>query len=274
MSDIDILKNNGVNLAAGLKYLGDIETYNETLQDFLGYINEKVNDLKKYKDAGDTANYSIIAHSIKSDAKYLGFMTLADYALSHEFEGKGGNLKYITEHFDELLNEINNVIYISMTYLRNAPAVKKEVKKDKVEEAEMVKEVKPTEVVADNTQDSILIVDDSDMVLNFISKLFKNQFNCILASDGRKAIQEISKDNNIKGILLDLNMPGVNGFEVLDYLKNNDLLAKYPVSIITGADDKDTIQRAFTYQIVDMLQKPFNERDVQRIIERTINYGK
>ena len=69
-------------------------------------------------------------------------------------------------------------------------------------------------------------------------------------------------------------MPGVNGFEVLDYLKNNDLLAKYPVSIITGADDKDTIQRAFTYQIVDMLQKPFNERDVQRIIERTINYGK
>ena len=69
-------------------------------------------------------------------------------------------------------------------------------------------------------------------------------------------------------------MPNVNGFEVLDYLKLNDLFAKYPVSIITGADDRDTITKAFNYQIVDMLQKPFNERDVKRIVERTITYGK
>ena len=69
-------------------------------------------------------------------------------------------------------------------------------------------------------------------------------------------------------------MPGVNGFEVLDYLKENDLFNKYPVSIITGADDRDTITRAFEYKIVDMLQKPFNERDVKRIVERTISYGK
>ena len=269
MYDIDILKNNGVNLAAGLKYLGDIETYNETLSDFLGYINEKVSDLNKYKQAGDTQNYAIIAHSIKSDAKYLGFMTLADFALSHEFEGKAGNINYINTHFDEFINEINNVIYISMTYLRNAPKIQRE-KTDKVEE------VKPLEKLDATTpnKDSILVVDDSDMVLSFISKVFNNTFNCILASDGRKAIQELSKENNIKGVLLDLNMPGVNGFEVLDYLKSNDLFSKYPVSIITGADDKETIQKAFTYQIVDMLQKPFNERDVKRIIERTITYGK
>ena len=69
-------------------------------------------------------------------------------------------------------------------------------------------------------------------------------------------------------------MPNVNGFEVLNYLKANDLFVKYPVSIITGADDKDTITKAFNYQIVDMLQKPFNERDVKRIVERTISYGK
>ena len=46
-------------------------------------------------------------------------------------------------------------------------------------------------------------------------------------------------------------MPNVNGFEVLDYLKANDLFVKYPVSIITGADDRDTITKAFNYQIVD-----------------------
>ena len=67
-------------------------------------------------------------------------------------------------------------------------------------------------------------------------------------------------------------MPKVNGFEVLDYFKENNWFARYPVSIITGNDDKDSIARAFTYPIIDMLSKPFNEKDVKRIVERTISF--
>ena len=79
-------------------------------------------------------------------------------------------------------------------------------------------------------------------------------------------------NNNIVGVLLDLNMPNVDGFAVLDYFKSNNLFTKFPVSIITGDDAKDSITRAFAYPIVDMLPKPFNERDVKRVVEKTMQF--
>ena len=259
MNDVNILKNNGVDLESSLEFLGDIETYDETLAEFLNGIADKLTQISNYKEQNDMNNYSILVHSLKSDARYLGFTKLSELALNHETESKAENTAYVNDHFNELLNEVRNAVKIGLTYLKNQPTV----------------ETTPTqEVQTPEKKDSILVVDDSDMVLNFISRVFNDTFNVVLANSGKAAIDELSKDNNIKGVLLDLNMPGVNGFEVLDFLKENDLFVKYPVSIITGADDKDTITRAFTYQIIDMLQKPFNERDVKRIIERTINYGK
>ena len=256
MNDINVLKNNGVNLEASLELLGDMEMYDETLAEYLSSIAQKVNDLAKFRNEKDMNNYSILVHSLKSDSRYLGFTRLAELALNHELESKDNNQDYVDTHFEELILEVKRVVQVALDYLKVAP------KKEEVQEETNV------------AHDSILVVDDSDMVLNFIAKVFNNTFNVILANDGNKAIKELSKENNIKGVLLDLNMPNVNGFEVLDYLKANDLFNKYPVSIITGADDRDTITKAFNYQIVDMLQKPFNEKDVKRIVERTISYGK
>ena len=257
MNDINILKNNGVDLDASLELLGDMEMYDETLAEYLSSIAEKVNNLAKYRNEKDMENYAILVHSLKSDSKYLGFTHLAELALNHEMESKNNNQEYVDNHFEELILEVKRVILFSIEYLKVAP--KKE---------EIVEETN------NEGKDAILVVDDSDMVLNFISKVFNNTYNVLLANDGTKAIMELSKENNIKCVLLDLNMPNVNGFEVLDFIKSNDLFTKYPVSIITGADDKSTITKAFNYQIVDMLQKPFNERDVKRIVERTITYGK
>ena len=84
-------------------------------------------------------------------------------------------------------------------------------------------------------------------------------------------INDSEQGSKIKAILLDLNMPNVDGFEVLDYFKSNDLFKKYPTSIITGVDDKESIEKAYKYPIVDILLKPFNERDVKKILEKTIN---
>ena len=259
MNDVNVLKNNGVNLESALEYLGDMEMYDETLQEFLSSVDEKKGLLLNFKNSGDMENYAIYAHSLKSDARYLGFTALAELALSHEMEGKNANQAFVDAHFEELMNETNRMVEVAKNYLANAP---------------VADDMPNVPASAMENEPAILVVDDSDMVRNFISRVFNNTFGVVLAGDGHQAIEALSKPNNIKGILLDLNMPNVNGFEVLDYLKQNDLFVKYPVSIITGADDKDTITKAFTYQIIDMLQKPFNERDVKRIVERTIGYGK
>ena len=67
-------------------------------------------------------------------------------------------------------------------------------------------------------------------------------------------------------------MPKVDGFAVLDFMKENDLLKKMPVSIISGDASRKTIDRAFEYDIVDMLSKPFNEQSVKSVVEKTLVY--
>ena len=110
---------------------------------------------------------------------------------------------------------------------------------------------------------------------NFAKKIFEGQYDVGTAKNGQEAIDiiEANKDNeNIVAILLDLNMPKVDGFEVLKYMEDNDLFEKTPVSIITGDSSKETIDKAYKYPIIDMLGKPFTENDVKRIVEKTLSY--
>ena len=256
MKDVNILITNGANVKKALELFGDMETYDQTLEVFLSEVPQKIQKIKDYKEIGDMANYAIQVHSLKSDARYFGFDTLADIAYQHELESKANNMYYVTEHFDELMKETNRVINLVKKYMGVGSVNEEDYKKE------------------ENHDKAILVVDDSNIIRNFIFKIFNDSFDVIVANDGKEAIDIINdqdKSKKIKAILLDLNMPNVNGFEVLDYLKSNDLLKKYPTSIITGVDDKESIEKAYKYPIVDILLKPFNERDVKRILEKTLN---
>lgn len=258
MKDENFLRSKGVDIDKSLELFGDMETYNLTLNDFLGAISEKIENLEKFKEANDMPNYAILVHSLKSDAKYFGFTKLAEIAYEHEMKSKANNMYYVFDHFDELINEVNNVLTIVGEYLG--------------------KIVNVYQVKSSNTPvsgDSILVVDDSNIVRVFIDKVFVGVYNVISANDGKEALDYISKDNgSIKAMLLDLNMPNVNGIEVLEYFKNNSLFSKIPVSIITGEDSNDEIEKALTYPVVEVLTKPFNERDIKRVVEKTINSNK
>ena len=94
----------------------------------------------------------------------------------------------------------------------------------------------------------------------------------LIANDGKEALDIIraNVDDKIVGMLLDLNMPNVDGFQVLDYFKQANLFARIPVAIITGEGTQSNIERAYQYPIVDMLQKPFNEVNVKNIVNKLI----
>lgn len=256
MKNTSLLISNGVNLQSSLELFGDLQAYEDTMRDFLEGIDNKIAEIKKYKETGNMADYAILVHSLKSDAKYLGFTKLAELAYNHEIESKNNNLYYITDYYDELINECNRMINLTKQYLG--------------ESFETV-QPKSNSVVKDKT---ILVVDDSSIIRNFIEKIFDKTFNVVNAVDGAEAINIInSSSDKIIGVLLDLNMPNVDGFAVLDYFKTNNLFNKIAVSIITGEDSKETINRAFTYPIVDVLTKPFNERDIKRIVDKTIEFN-
>ncbi|MBR1377046.1 MAG: response regulator [Bacilli bacterium] len=257
MRDVNILKNNGVDIEKALESLGDMEMYDDTISEFLNEVNNKLDDIKKYKDADDMPNYAILVHSLKSDARYLGFTKLAELAYDHELKSKENDVNYVNANYDSLIAEANRIIVVAKSYVGN--------------------NVETVEVAATNTLETptakktILVADDSTIIRNFIQKVFDDTYDVRVATDGVDVISVVTNDSdNIAAMLLDLNMPNVNGYQVLEYFKENNLFNKIPVSIITGDDAKNTVENAFKYPIVDVLTKPFNENDVKRVVEKTV----
>ena len=254
MKDVNLLINNGVDVNASLELFGDIDTYNETLEDFLNTVDEKIGNMTKYKEESDMKNYAILVHSLKSDARYLGFTKLAELSYNHEMQSKANNDIYVYDNYDELINETNRIIDLVREYLGKEKLTRENVANEK------------------HLDKKILVIDDSDIIRNLLKKMFNDEYEIITADDGQEALDIISKNNDLFGVLLDLNMPNVNGFAVLDYFRQNSLFSKIPVAIITGDDSKETIEKAFTYTIVDVLSKPFNEMNVRRVITSMENF--
>ena len=120
----------------------------------------------------------------------------------------------------------------------------------------------------------IIVADDSEIIKNIIEKAISDEYEVLKASNGKQVINHIIKDSKkeIVGLLLDLNMPDYDGFMVLNYFKNNNLFKRIPVSIISGDDTKSTIDKAFTFDIVDMLNKPFEVKNIKGAVNKLINH--
>lgn len=260
MKDVNLLVNNGVNVNKALELFGDMATYDDTLVTFLNDAENKLKQIDDYKEKADMANYAILVHSLKSDAKYFGFDKLAELAYNHEMKSKANDFYYVSDHFDELMTEAKRIVNLARKYLGK-------------ESVELLDDDDNGSGTGSKNQ-TILVVDDSAIIVNFVKKIFDNQYNVLIANDGAQALDIVKNtpSSQMACMLLDLNMPNVNGFEVLDYFKNNNLFKKVPVSIITGEGSKDIIEKAFTYPIVDVLMKPFNELNVESIVNKTISF--
>ena len=241
MEKVDLLVSNNVDVKASLEFWGDMDSYNENLLEFKNSLKEKLNNLEYYKNSKDWANYAIIAHSMKSEARYLGFAQEAEVFLSHELKGKESDAEFIEANYQNLVDTVNKIINLLDKYF------------------------------SDESKKLILIADDSNIILNFLEKSIHDEYSVVKARSGTEAIECI-KNNNLYAILLDLNMPSLNGFEVLEYLKKEYLMDKIPVVIITGDDTEDTIKKAFSYGVLDVLNKPFTEDNIERILTNIDNF--
>lgn len=257
MKDVNILKNAGIDVDKSLELFGDMQSYDQMLEDFLKEVDGKLANARKFKEEANMADYAIVVHSLKSDCKYFGLMSLADMFYEHELAGKRNDYIFVSTNYDTLEVEARKYISILKKYMG--------VIDDKIENI--------NNMLSSSDLQTILVVDDSNVIRNFVSKIFNGKYDVKIASDGDEAISIVanSPSNKIACMLLDLNMPNVNGFAVLDYFKSNNLFSRIPVSIITGSNDRNIIGNAFNYPIVDMLQKPFNEISVKNVVEKTIS---
>ena len=114
--DIEYLKKNRIDVEKGIELLGDIEMYNETLEEFMNNIEDRMKKLEKYKEEEKMEEYAIEVHALKSDSKYLGFKELAEIAYNQEMKSKENDIKYIKEKYSIFKEEVDRIVKIIKEY--------------------------------------------------------------------------------------------------------------------------------------------------------------
>ncbi len=177
-------------------------------------------------------------------------------------------LEKINETFDNCINNSNEETQLQLKIVKgNVNTLIQEYMNNHVNE-------KAEEIVEENfdpNKKRVFIVDDSSIVRNYLEKLLKEEYAIDMANDGEEAIQKLEQMNPEHGydaILLDLMMPNIDGFGVLDYLAKENI--NIPVVVISGDNTGATIARAFRYNVIDMIEKPFDSKTIEEKMKRIL----
>ncbi|GHV11526.1 two-component system response regulator [Clostridia bacterium] len=106
-----------------------------------------------------------------------------------------------------------------------------------------------------NRKETILVVDDQLSVLDQINSMLESDYDVLLAKNGHTAIQ-ICKSKHPDLVLLDIDMPGMDGFAAFKILQANQLTSDIPVVFLTASRDSKTESRCFESGARDFLTKP------------------
>ena len=118
---------------------------------------------------------------------------------------------------------------------------------------------------------SILIVDDSEMNRIILNEMLKDEYRILEADNGRAALDMVDRyGDELSLVLLDIIMPGVNGFEVLGELSRRSVADSLPVIMISSEDSDDVVLRAYELGASDYINRPFDARVVRRRVSNTI----
>ena len=117
----------------------------------------------------------------------------------------------------------------------------------------------------------ILIVDDSEMNREILSAILENEFDILEASNGEECISVIREYGiNISLVLLDIVMPVMDGFEVLEFLNKYEWIDDIPVIMISSEDSAASVKKAYEMGVSDYINRPFDVEVVQRRVFNTI----
>ena len=123
--------------------------------------------------------------------------------------------------------------------------------------------------------DIILIVDDIEINRIILREILQDDYIIIEAASGLEALKILFEDNILPtAVLLDIIMPDIDGFQVLERIKLNDRTSSIPVLFITAADSDETESRGLKSGAADYVTKPFNHDVVRARVDNHINLAR
>lgn len=114
----------------------------------------------------------------------------------------------------------------------------------------------------------ILVVDDSKL-MHKVFEVMLRQYPLVYAADGREGLAQLGEHDDIDLILLDINMPNMNGLEFLAELRAHDEWSDVPVIVISTEGREEDTQRGLEAGAVAYIKKPFRSEEILEIIART-----
>lgn len=123
---------------------------------------------------------------------------------------------------------------------------------------------------------NILYVEDNQDAVTFFSRVVNKMgdYNFVTSEDGNSAISllEDKKDFEPEMILLDINLPGMNGFEILQYVRSKTAYKHVPVIMFTSSDDDGDIKKSYEYGANAYLIKPDSLQSLKEVLQDTFNF--
>ena len=121
-----------------------------------------------------------------------------------------------------------------------------------------------------NEKLKILIADDSEINRALLKEILGDGYDYLEAEDGAAAVELMRQRTDISLLLLDLMMPGMDGFDVLRVMKYHAWLDEIPVIVISAAEDTANIERAYDLGVTDYIRRPFERIMVLRRVKNIL----
>lgn len=121
-------------------------------------------------------------------------------------------------------------------------------------------------------REKVLIVDDVELNRGILAVALGDKYEVIQAADGVQTIDILkSESEGITAMLLDLIMPNVDGYAVLDYMREHGLLDRIPVIVISAESARDVEVKCLEMGVTDFVRKPFDVVTVRRRVKNTVD---
>lgn len=224
-----------LDTAVGLGYCCDSEEfYREMLTSYTE--NRKQDALDESYLNEDWENYRILVHALKSTSLSIGAVNLSEAAKALEAAAKEGDIAFINENHAAMMKDYQSLL----------DGLNENVVQTKEEKAIENGETCPV----------ILVVDDDVMNLRIAEKMLSDGFRVSSVNSGEDALTFL-RGQIPDLVLLDVHMPGMNGFEVLERMQADSVFREIPVIFLTADADRDTEVKGFLAGALDFITKPF-----------------
>jgi CheY-like chemotaxis protein len=135
---------------------------------------------------------------------------------------------------------------------------------------ELLEDLPPARTELTRKGAMVLLVDDEDQLRRVMKDLLERQgYNVVEARDGAQALDEVDR-HNPDIVILDLNLPGVDGYSVLSQLRSRSATRQLPIIVLTAKGDEDNEVRVLQLGADDFLTKPFRAKALAARLENAL----